>query len=223
MLKIPPRVCQYQEQLYNINANTSIYSALATSELTSAHSFKEPRVWAAQSPDYLSLSFGLWHPTLHPMNKSMLVVHNRAPLLSEKGEGHCIPPLTSCLQQILNKNGCFFLCFHPLCPDIKKKRRRSTAVPELCSPFTTSNMWSRSALSAFLFRRGGLAMKTGISGDPARTMWSFSLSDKIRRLMLTGCLQKFNLGNRTSLGKVQRKPTGNSTAYRKFHFWLSVV
>lgn len=46
------------------------------------------------------------HPTLHPMNKSMLVVHNRASLLPEKGEGLCIPPLTSCLQHILNNICC---------------------------------------------------------------------------------------------------------------------
>ena len=52
------------------------------------------------------------HPTLHPMNKSVLVVHNRAPLLPKKGEGLCIPPLTSCLQHIIKQYLLLITCFH---------------------------------------------------------------------------------------------------------------
>ena len=57
------------------------------------------------------------------MNTSTLVVHNRAPLLPEKGEGHCIPSLTCCLWQILSNNRRFERTFANHC----KKTSQSTA------------------------------------------------------------------------------------------------
>lgn len=69
-------------------------------QLISDDGLKEPHGCGVQCPDYL-WDCGLpGHPTLHPVNKSMLVAHNRASLLPKKGEGQCIPLLTCCLQQI---------------------------------------------------------------------------------------------------------------------------
>lgn len=43
---------------------------------------------------------------MHPVNKSTLGAHNGARLLPKKGEGRCIPPLTSSLWKELD-NICY--------------------------------------------------------------------------------------------------------------------
>lgn len=127
------------------------------------------------------------HPTLHPMNKSMLVVHNRARAAPWKG-GRALHSSSDLLFAAdISPSPCML---SPTMGDYQRDKTTPNCPPgSRCIHSINAESRVDVLCLHFSLERCGEAMKSGISGNPGRTMSSFSLSDYLGRLMLTGCLR----------------------------------